>query len=57
MIQTTSDSGYYHVTTEHDVTGWVLGSAVKVSQSPATPPTPPTQPAQSGPCDDTLSSL
>jgi hypothetical protein len=54
LIQTTADNGYYHVTTEHDVTGWVLASAVKVSQSPVTPPTPPTQPPASGQCDDTL---
>jgi SH3 domain-containing protein len=54
LIQTTSDNGYYQVTTEHDVTGWILASAVKVSQPPGTPPTPPTQPPQSGQCDDTL---
>lgn len=54
LIQTNADNGYYHVTTEHDVTGWVLASGVTVSQAPPTPPTPPVQPPPSGQCDDTL---
>ncbi|MGD1082189.1 MAG: SH3 domain-containing protein [Candidatus Sulfotelmatobacter sp.] len=54
LIAATADNGYYHVTTEHDVTGWVLASGITVSQSPVTPPTPPTQPTTSGQCDDTL---
>lgn len=54
LVGTTADNGYYHVKTEQDVIGWVLASAVNVSQSPVTPPTPPTQPQPSGQCDDTL---
>lgn len=54
LVRTTADNGYYHVKTEHDVIGWVLASAVNVSQSPVTPPTPPTQPPPSGQCDDAL---
>lgn len=54
LIEASADSGYYHVTTEHDVTGWVLASGVTVSQSPVTPPSPPPQPSPSGQCDGTL---
>jgi len=54
LIETNADNGYYHITTEQDVTGWVLASGVTVSQSPVTPPTPPVQPPVSGQCDDTL---
>lgn len=54
LIQTTADNGYYQVTTEHDVTGWVLASGITVSQPPDTPPTPPIQPTASGQCDDAL---
>lgn len=54
LIETIADNGYYHITTEQDVTGWVLASGVTVSQSPVTPPTPPVQPPVSGQCDDTL---
>lgn len=54
LIETAADNGYYHVTTEHDVTGWALASGITVSQSPVTPPTPPVQPPANGQCDDTL---
>ena len=54
LIRTTADNGYYQVKTEEDVIGWVLASAVSVSESPVTPPTPVTQPPASGQCDDTL---
>jgi hypothetical protein len=54
LIQTTADNGYYHVTTENDVTDCILASAVSVSQPPVTPPIPPPQPPASGQCDDTL---
>lgn len=54
LIQANADNGYYHVTTEHDVIGWVLASGVTVSQAPPTPPTPPLQPPPSGQCDNTL---
>jgi hypothetical protein len=54
LVGTKADNGYYHVTTEQDVIGWVLASGVKVSPAPPTPPTPPPQPPPSGQCDDTL---
>ena len=54
LIQATADNSYYHVTTEHDVTGWALASGITVAQPPDTPPTPPPQPSSSGQCDDTL---
>lgn len=54
LADAAADNGYYHVTTEHDVIGWVLASGLKVSQLPVIPPTPPPQPPSSGGCDDTL---
>jgi len=54
LLQAAADNGYYNVTTEHDVVGWVLANSVSVSPAPITTPTPPTQPPPSGQCDDTL---
>src|SRR5260370_33583191 len=40
LVQTTADSGFYHVKTEHDQIGWVLTIYVSLSPTPLPPPTP-----------------
>lgn len=54
LLQAAADNGYYSVSTEHDVVGWVLANSVNVSPAPITTPTPPAQPPLSGQCDNTL---
>ena len=57
LVQMTTDSGFYHVKTEHDQIGWVWSIYVGLSQAPPTPtPTPiptPTPTPDTG-CDASL---
>ena len=54
LVQTTADSGFYHVKTEHDQIGWVLTIYVSLSPTPLPPPAPiPTPPPDTG-CDASL---
>ena len=41
LVQTTADSGFYHVETEHDQIGWVASKYVTLSQPSPLPPAPP----------------
>src|SRR5713226_5959608 len=54
LVQTTADSGYDHVKTEHDQIGWVLSIYVSLSPTPPPPPTPTPKPPLDTGCDDSL---
>src|SRR5437660_620755 len=41
LVQTTADSGFYHVETEHDQIGWVASKYVALLQPSPLPPAPP----------------
>lgn len=50
LVDTTTDSGFYHVRTEDDQVGWIWSKFVTVSSQPA----PGITPTPSSECDDSL---